>query len=115
MLGEEAFKRRVKIYATDIDEDADPTPAWLARGSDARVLLDRPDFLKSAIEVANERKNNMAITMDKDPMYGYVAECLRFMPVQPGVFRFVEQQQTLTGTGQGAEVIAARGSVAISL
>jgi cytochrome P450 len=63
------------------------------------VLFDRPDMLKRAVEVAVAREGDMAITMAKDPMYGFVAECLRFMPVQPGVFRFTERRQTLTGGG----------------
>jgi cytochrome P450/glutathione S-transferase len=64
------------------------------------VLLDRPDMLKRAVEAAvtrRETKVDEEITMAKDPMYGFVAECLRFMPVQPGVFRFAERQQMLTG------------------
>ncbi len=75
------------------------------------VLLDRPDMLKTATEIAIARKDDMAITMDKDPMYGYVAECLRFMPVQPGVFRFSELRQTLTGGGTKAYTIKPRTKI----
>ncbi|HEX3150755.1 MAG TPA: cytochrome P450 [Gemmataceae bacterium] len=75
------------------------------------VLLDRPDMLKSAIEVAIARKDDMTITMDKDPMYGYVAECLRFMPVQPGVLRFAEEHQTLTGGGTKPYTIKAKTKI----
>ncbi len=60
------------------------------------VLLDRPDLLRTAVQTAIARKDDRAITLHQDPMYGYVAECLRFMPVQPGVLRFSEQQQSLT-------------------
>ncbi len=69
------------------------------------VLLDRPERLKTAVEVAVARKDDTAITMAKDPMYGYLAECLRFMPVQPGVLRFSEHLQTLTGGGTKAYTI----------
>jgi cytochrome P450/glutathione S-transferase len=61
------------------------------------VLLDRPDMLRRAIPTAIARKDDKAIAMAGDTMYGYVAECLRFMPVQPGVLRFAERPQTLTG------------------
>jgi len=66
------------------------------------VLFDRPDMLKRAVEVAHARRENGSdkeLAMAKDPMYGFVAECLRVMPVQPGVLRFSERQQTLTGGG----------------
>ena len=55
--------------------------------------------MKDAVQLASARKDDTAIAMDKDPMYGYVAECLRFMPVQPGVFRFSERHQVVSGGG----------------
>jgi cytochrome P450 len=61
------------------------------------VLLDRPDVLAGAVRTALARKDDRDIAMAQDPMYGYVAECLRFMPVQPGVLRFAGRRQTLTG------------------
>jgi cytochrome P450 len=75
------------------------------------VLLDRPEMLKSAIDVAIARKDDMTLKMDKDPMYGYVAECLRFMPVQPGVLRFAEEHQTLTGGSSKPYTIKAKTKI----
>ena len=75
------------------------------------VLLDRPDMLAKAVAIAIARENDMAITMQADPMYGYVAECLRFMPVQPGVFRFAEQHQILTGGGTKPYTIKAKTKI----
>jgi cytochrome P450/glutathione S-transferase len=75
------------------------------------VLLDRPEMLGPAVQTAIARKDDMAITMDKDPMYGYLAECLRFMPVQPGVLRFAEQRQTLTGSGATAYTIKPKTTI----
>jgi cytochrome P450 len=75
------------------------------------VLFDRPDMLKRAVELAHARRENGSdkeITMAKDPMYGFVAECLRFMPVQPGVLRFSERRQTLTGGGSKQYTIKPR-------
>jgi cytochrome P450 len=66
------------------------------------VLLDRPELLQAATQLAHARKGETELLMGKDPMYGYLAECLRFMPVQPGVFRFCEHPQTLTGGGPKA-------------
>jgi cytochrome P450/glutathione S-transferase len=78
------------------------------------VLLDRPDMLRRAAELAVARRETKAdeeITMAKDPMYGFVAECLRFMPVQPGVLRFSEREQTLTGGGTRRYTIRPRTTV----
>jgi cytochrome P450 len=74
------------------------------------VLLDRPDLLKAAAQVAHDRKgkDDAQLLMAKDPMYGFLAECLRFMPVQPGVFRYCERPQALTGGGEKAYRIKAR-------
>ena len=55
------------------------------------VLLDRPDILSGAVATAQAK--------DMDKMYGYVAEALRFLPVQPGLLRYCETDQTLTGGG----------------
>jgi cytochrome P450/glutathione S-transferase len=75
------------------------------------VLLDRPEMLRRAVEPAVTRRETKAdeeTAMAKDPMYGFVAECLRFMPVQPGVFRFAERRQTLTGGGATSYAIRPR-------
>ncbi len=48
-------------------------------------LFKRPDDLNGAIEAA--KANDMKL------LYGYVAECLRFNPVQPGVIRYSESPQ----------------------
>jgi cytochrome P450/glutathione S-transferase len=63
------------------------------------VLLDRPEIIRDAIEAASAN--------DMDRMYGYVAEALRFLPVQPGVLRYCENDQTLTGGA--SKVFSLRG------
>ena len=70
-----------------------------------------PGVLADAVRTALARKDDRAIAMAKDPMYGYVAECLRFMPVQPGVLRFSERRQTLTGGGAKAYAIKPKTTV----
>ncbi|MNJ97482.1 Cytochrome P450 [compost metagenome] len=54
-------------------------------------LFNRKDSLKDAIEVAKAE--------DMNKMYGYVCEALRFNPAQPGVIRFNENEQLLSGKG----------------
>lgn len=66
-------------------------------------LFNRPDVLKGAIETAQTR--------DMKKMYGYVSEALRFNPAQPGVIRYSERKQTLTGTGKKAYTIPAKTKV----
>ena len=60
-------------------------------------LFKRPDDLKGAIKAAKEH--------DMDKVYGYVAESLRFNPVQPGVIRFCENEQFLKGSGSKSHKI----------
>lgn len=69
-------------------------------------LFKRPEDLKGAIKAAKEK--------DMDKMYGYVAEALRFNPVQPGVIRFSENEQFLKGSGTKAHKIKP-GSKTIAL
>ena len=66
-------------------------------------LFNRPDVLKGAIETAQNR--------DMKKMYGYVSEALRFNPAQPGVIRYSEKKQTLTGKGNKAYTIPAKTKV----
>jgi len=63
-------------------------------------LFNRPEILKGAIETAKSG--------DMKKMYGYVCEGLRFNPAQPGVIRFNETQQILTGKGQKNYTIKAK-------
>jgi len=55
------------------------------------VLLDRPDVLPGAIAAAVEN--------DMEKMHGYTWEALRFLPVQPGVLRYCENDQVLSADG----------------
>lgn len=55
-------------------------------------LFQRPDQLRSAVEAA--------VADDIDRVYGFVSEALRFSPVQPGVLRFSENEQFLSGAGK---------------
>lgn len=66
-------------------------------------LFRRPEALKGAIETAHKQ--------DMTLMYGYVKEAMRFNPAQPGVIRYCEQQQTLTGKGTKKYKIAAKKKV----
>jgi cytochrome P450/glutathione S-transferase len=66
-------------------------------------LFNRPDALKGAIKVAQDR--------DMDKMYGYVKEALRFNPVQPGVIRYCENKQQLKGKGNKIYTIPAKTKV----
>lgn len=66
-------------------------------------LLNRPDALKHAIEVSKE--------YDVKKMYGVVNEALRFNPAQPGVIRYCETEQYLTGGGQKKYRIPAKSKV----
>ena len=66
-------------------------------------LFNRPDVLKGAIKVAQDK--------DMKKMYGYVCEALRFNPVQPGVIRYSERKQTLKGKGTRTYTIAPKTKV----
>jgi cytochrome P450/glutathione S-transferase len=66
-------------------------------------LLGRKDVLPGAIAAAQAR--------DMDAMLGYCQEALRFNPVQPGVLRYAEKQQTLKGNGSKEYTIPARTKV----
>jgi cytochrome P450/glutathione S-transferase len=66
-------------------------------------LFNRPDILKGAVKTAQEK--------DMKKMYGYVCEALRFNPVQPGVIRYCETQQTLKGNGTKVYTIAPKTKV----
>ena len=66
-------------------------------------LFNRPDVLKGAIETAQNR--------DMKKMYGYVSEALRFNPAQPGVIRYSERKQTITGKGKKVYTIPAKTKV----
>ncbi|HOZ52796.1 MAG TPA: cytochrome P450 [Chitinophagaceae bacterium] len=66
-------------------------------------LLNRPEILKKAIATAH--------TYDTKKMYGYVQEALRFNPVQPGVIRFNEKEETLTGKDQKKYTIKAKRKI----
>lgn len=66
-------------------------------------LFNRPEILKGAIATAHGG--------DMNKMYGYVSEALRFNPAQPGVIRFAEMQQTLTGSGNKKYTIPAKTKV----
>jgi cytochrome P450/glutathione S-transferase len=66
-------------------------------------LFNRPDAMKEAIAVAQD--------YDVKRMYGIVNEALRFNPAQPGVIRYCETEQFLTGNGQKKYRIAAKSKV----
>jgi cytochrome P450/glutathione S-transferase len=66
-------------------------------------LFNRPEILKGAIKVAQER--------DMKKMYGYVSEALRFNPAQPGVIRYSETEQVLKGKGDKTYTIPAKTKV----
>ncbi len=66
-------------------------------------LLNRPDAMQHAVEVAQQ--------YDVKKMYGIVNEALRFNPAQPGVIRYCETEQTLTGGGQKEYKIPAKSKV----
>jgi cytochrome P450/glutathione S-transferase len=66
-------------------------------------LFNRPEVLKGAIETAQNK--------DMKKMYGYVSEALRFNPAQPGVIRYSERKQTLTGKGNKTYTIPAKTKV----
>jgi cytochrome P450/glutathione S-transferase len=66
-------------------------------------LLNRPDALQHAIEVAQQ--------YDVKKMYGIVNEALRFNPAQPGVIRYCETEQYLTGSNQKKYRIPAKSKV----
>ena len=66
-------------------------------------LLNRPNAMQYAIEVAHE--------YDVKKMYGIVNEALRFNPAQPGVIRYCETEQSLTGNGQKKYRIPAKSKV----
>ncbi len=66
-------------------------------------LLNRPDAMQHAIEVAQQ--------YDVKKMYGIVNEALRFNPAQPGVIRYCKTEQTLTGDEQKKYTIPAKRKV----
>lgn len=66
-------------------------------------LFNRPDILKKAIQTAH--------TFDNQKMYGFIQEALRFHPVQPGVIRFNEQTQVLTGRDHKQYTIKAKRKI----
>lgn len=66
-------------------------------------LFKRPNALKGAIETAHQQ--------DMKKMYAYVSEALRFNPAQPGVLRFSENQQVLTGKGSKGYIIPAKSKI----
>ena len=66
-------------------------------------LFNRPEILIGAIETAQNR--------DMKKMYGYVSEALRFNPAQPGVIRYSEKKQTITGKGKKTYTIPAKTKV----
>jgi cytochrome P450/glutathione S-transferase len=66
-------------------------------------LFNRPEILAGAIACAREK--------DMQKMYGYVCEALRFNPAQPGVIRYNEKKQTLSGKGDKTYTIAAGSTI----
>ena len=66
-------------------------------------LFNRPGVMTGAIETAQNR--------DMKKMYGYVSEALRFNPAQPGVIRYSERKQTITGKGNKTYTIPAKTKV----
>jgi cytochrome P450 len=66
-------------------------------------LFNRPDALQGAIETARGG--------DTKKMYAYVSEALRFNPAQPGVIRFNETKQVLTGAGKKSYTIPAKRKI----
>ena len=66
-------------------------------------LFNRPEHLSGAIGIAK--------IQDMRKMYGYVCEAMRFNPAQPGVIRYVEKDQVLTGKGTKKYRIPARRKV----
>ncbi|HEY4336074.1 MAG TPA: cytochrome P450 [Puia sp.] len=66
-------------------------------------LFRRPEILEAAITCAREK--------DMQKMYGYVCEALRFNPVQPGVLRYNEKRQTLSGKGNKTYTIPAGSTI----
>ncbi len=67
------------------------------------VLFRNPDVLPGAIEAAH--------SMDTKKMFGYVSEALRFNPVQPGVIRYCESKQFISGMGDKNYTIPAKSKV----
>lgn len=66
-------------------------------------LFKRPEDLKGAIKAAQED--------DMHRLYGYVAESLRFNPVQPGLIRYAANPQIIKGKGGKAHKIKANSKV----
>jgi len=66
-------------------------------------LFNEPQAMKGAIEAAKH--------YDMQAMYGYVAEALRFNPVQPGVPRYSESKQMIRGKGSKVYTIPAKTHV----
>ena len=67
------------------------------------ALFRNPDVLPGAIEAAH--------SMDTKKMFGYVSEALRFNPVQPGVIRYCESKQFISGKGDKNYTIPAKSKV----
>lgn len=66
-------------------------------------LFNRPEILEQAIVAAK--------SYDTQKMYGFVQEALRFNPVQPGVIRFNEKEQTLTSKDHKQYRIPAKNKI----
>ncbi len=66
-------------------------------------LFNRPDALQNAIKTAQGG--------DTKKMYSVVSEALRFNPAQPGVIRFNEIKQVITGKGNKSYTIPAKRKV----
>ena len=67
------------------------------------ALFRNPDIMPGAIEAAH--------SMDTKKMFGYVSEALRFNPVQPGVIRYCESKQFISGKGDKNYTIPAKSKV----
>ena len=67
------------------------------------ALFRNPEALPGAIETAH--------SMDTKKMYGYVSEALRFNPVQPGVIRYCESKQFISGKGDKNYTVPAKSKV----
>jgi cytochrome P450/glutathione S-transferase len=66
-------------------------------------LFNRPEVFASAVDVANSG--------DTKKMYGYVKEAMRFNPTQPGVIRYAEKTNTLTGKNSKVYTIPAKRKI----
>jgi len=66
-------------------------------------LLNRPEVLKGAVEVAHDRDMKKNVWLR--------SEALRFNPAQPGVIRYCETKQVLKGKGDKSYTIPAKTKV----